>query len=49
MLPSSGTKSTTLVSACPVMIQSHQEFIPAYQILQERKKQIIQTPADYEL
>lgn len=45
----SGTKSRTLVSACPVMIQSHQEFIPAYHILQVRKKQITHTSADYEL
>jgi len=44
-----GTKSTTLVSACPTMIKRNQEFISAYEVLQERKEQITNSPKDYEL
>ncbi|MEG0276139.1 MAG: hypothetical protein RR630_03835 [Coprobacillus sp.] len=44
-----GKKSTTLVSVCPTMIQSHQEFIPAYQILNESLDKKTNTPQDYYL
>lgn len=42
-----GKRAITLVSVCPVMLNAHQEFIPAYQVLKENAHQLTNTPKDY--
>lgn len=45
----SGSKSTTLVSVCKPMIDSHQEFIPANHILSQKAELVTNSVDDYYL
>lgn len=44
-----GQKKSTIVSICPTMIKKNEEFIPAYQVLSEKRDLIMNSSDDYYL
>ena len=44
-----GQKKSTIVSVCPTMIKENEEFIPAYQVLSEKRDLIMNSSDDYYL